>query len=63
VGEEVENMSLNAIAWRLWQERELTFPKHTRRMKPDAMDLTSGAWRRMLNEAEASKKLKVVRKT
>ena len=28
----------------LWREREMGFPRFTRRMTPDAMDFASGAW-------------------
>jgi hypothetical protein len=40
------------LALRLWRERELGFPPRTRRMAPDALDVASGAWALMVEEAE-----------
>lgn len=39
---------LEAKALAMWREREMTFPRFTRRMSPDAMDMVSGAWALML---------------
>jgi len=36
----------------LWQSREMTFPAFVRRMRPDTMDLITGAWSMVLDEAE-----------
>jgi hypothetical protein len=43
--------ALEARALRMWREREMTFPKFTRRMTPDRLDINTGAWARMLAEA------------
>jgi hypothetical protein len=36
--------ALESAALERWRERELTYPKFTRRMTPDALDMASGAW-------------------
>jgi hypothetical protein len=40
-----------AVALRLWREREMMFPRFVRRMEPDALDWATGAWPRVLVEA------------
>jgi hypothetical protein len=39
------------IALRLWWEREATFPSRVRRA-PDAWDAITGAWQRIVAQAE-----------
>lgn len=41
------------LALELWRRREMTFPPGYRRMKPDAMDYATGAWHRVLAQADA----------
>lgn len=39
-------------ALEMWRAREMRFPAFTRRMNPDAIDRSSGAWKRMLDAAQ-----------
>lgn len=39
------------MALRLWQAREGLFPERVRRMKPDALDMATGAWSICVKEA------------
>ena len=41
-------------ALRLWREREETFPAFVRRIKPDKLDVISGAWAAIVDQAEAN---------
>lgn len=41
-------------AMRLWREREETFPAFVRRMKPDNLDIISGAWAAIVDQAAAN---------
>ncbi|WP_072389853.1 hypothetical protein [Hyphomicrobium sp. CS1GBMeth3] len=43
---EVERLALE-----LWREREMQFPAFCRRMTPDALDRSTGAWEGMMNRA------------
>lgn len=45
------NGEAEALALELWARREASFPPFTRR-RPDALDRATGAWQRMLAEAE-----------
>jgi hypothetical protein len=40
------------LALKLWRERETRFPAFTRRWSPDSIDMASGAWAAMVQEAE-----------
>jgi hypothetical protein len=40
------------LALQLWREREARFPARLRRWTPDEIDHASGAWGRMVAEAE-----------
>jgi len=44
---------LEQRALALWRAREMQFPRHARRMQPDAMDMVSGAWAATINEARS----------
>lgn len=50
----LEGDPIFAAALALWRHRELSFPEHTRRGKPDATDYATGAWARTVKEAEAA---------
>lgn len=39
-------------ALEIWRAREMQFPAFVRRMKPDALDMVSGAWIRVVVEAQ-----------
>lgn len=41
-------------ALRLWREREMGLPAFVRRMTPDDLDMATGAWAMMLDEATHS---------
>lgn len=45
-------MGVEALAMRLWREREMQFPPFARRMKPDDIDHATGAWAAMLARAK-----------
>lgn len=51
---EERQAEIEAEALRLWREREMTFPKFTRRMMPDDFDRESGAWATVLTQAKAN---------
>lgn len=42
------------VALAMWRKREESFPKFTRRMDPDGLDRSSGAWAVMLLQAQAA---------
>lgn len=41
-------------ALEMWREREMRFPRFTRRMTPEAFDIASGAWSLILDQARAA---------
>lgn len=41
-------------ALRLWREREMSLPAFVRRMRPDDLDMATGAWALMLDMAAHS---------
>lgn len=43
----IENFALE-----IWKQRELQFPERVRRMKPDKIDMASGAWQLLITCAE-----------
>lgn len=57
-GEELDCFSENRqaiedIAIQLWKARETLFPERVRRLKPDAIDMATGAWETCVKEAIA----------
>lgn len=42
------------VALALWHARERRFPERVRRMNPDAMDKTTGAWALCIEDARAA---------
>lgn len=43
---------LERFALDIWKQRELQFPERVRRMKPDKLDMASGAWQLLMTCAE-----------
>lgn len=42
---------IQRAARELWKAREMRAPERVRRMEPDAMDMTTGAWALCVNDA------------
>jgi len=45
---------IERVALAIWQAREMQFPERTRRMRPDEIDKTTGAWGSAVELARAA---------
>jgi hypothetical protein len=45
---------LEKRALELWRAREMRFPEQVRRMKPDALDMATGAWEHCVRQAQGA---------
>lgn len=43
--------AIHTRALKIWRDNEMTYPSRVRRMTPDDLDMASGAWGRVFEQA------------